>query len=97
MFFAVFGGVVQHFSISTHPIAVSDAEVADQLRISVEQQPRWGFKKLYHALRHGGYNWNHKRVHRVYRALQLHLRGKRLPKHMPLPLAQPEQPNECWL
>lgn len=81
------------------PKRVTDTAVAAQLRILAEQQPRWGFKKLYHALRHAGYNWNHKRVHRVYRALQLHLRvkrSKRLPKRTPLPLAQPEQPNECW-
>lgn len=81
------------------PKRVTDTEVAAQLRVLAEQQPRWGFKKLYHALRQAGYNWNHKRVHRVYRALKLHRRvkrGKRLPKRTPLPLAQPEQPNECW-
>jgi putative transposase len=81
------------------PKRVADAEIIRQLRAIADQQPRWGFKKLYHALRNAGYAWNHKRMHRIYRALKLHLRvnrGKRLPKRTPLPLARTEQMNECW-
>src|SRR5687768_10389299 len=81
------------------PKRVADTEIAAKLRELADQQPRWGFKKLYHALRNAGYGWNHKPVHRVYRALKLHLRvkrGKRLPKRTPLPLAQTGQLNECW-
>ncbi len=81
------------------PRRVAESEIAVQLRQLADRHPRWGFKKLYNALRNAGYKWNHKRVHRVYRALKLHLRvkrGKRLPKRTPLPLAQTEQPNECW-
>lgn len=78
---------------------IADSEIAHQLGELADQQPRWGFKKLYHALRNAGYDWNHKRVHRVYRAMKLHLRvkrGKRLPRRTPLPLEQTGQLNECW-
>jgi putative transposase len=81
------------------PKRVADSEIAAHLRLLADQQPRWGFKKLYDALRHQGYAWNHKRVHRVYRALKLHLRvsrGKRLPKRTPQPLAPTGAVNECW-
>lgn len=81
------------------PKRVADTEIIRQLRALADQQPRWGFKKLYHALRNAGYVWNHKRLHRIYRALKLHLRvnrGKRLPKRSPLPLQQTGQLNECW-
>lgn len=41
----------------------------------------------------------HKRVHRIYRQLKLHLRRKgkkRLPTRNPQPLAVPPQANCCW-
>ena len=81
------------------PTRVADSEITLQLRQLADEHPCWGFKKLYHALRNAGYGWNHKRVHRVYRAMKLHLRikrGKRLPARTPLPLAQTEKPNESW-
>ena len=81
------------------PRRVADSEIAGKLREKADDQPRWGFRKLYHALRNAGYGWNHKRMHRVYRMLKLHLRvkrGKRLPRRNPLPLAQTGQYNECW-
>lgn len=81
------------------PKRVADTEIMLKLRTLADQQPRWGFKKLYDALRNAGYAWNHKRLHRIYRALKLHLRvkrGKRLPNRTPLPLRQTGQLNECW-
>jgi putative transposase len=81
------------------PKRVTEGEIAAYLRTLVDAHPRWGFKKLYDALRNAGHGWNHKRVHRVYRALKLHLRvkrGKRLPKRTPQPLEQTGKPNECW-
>lgn len=81
------------------PKRVADSKIAVQLRQLADAHPRWGFKKLHDALRNRGYGWNHKRVHRVYRALKLHLRvkrGKRLPKRTPQPLEQTGKPNECW-
>jgi putative transposase len=43
--------------------------------------------------------WNHKRVYRIYRELELNLRikpRKRLVREKPEKLAVPEQPNETW-
>ena len=46
-----------------------------------------------------GLVWNHKRVYRIYRQLQLNLRikpHKRLNRHKPEPLAVPEAINQVW-
>lgn len=46
-----------------------------------------------------GYHWNHKRVYRIYRELELNLRirpRKRLKRDKPDALAVPEAINECW-
>ena len=46
-----------------------------------------------------GFGWNHKRVYRIYRELELNLRikpHKRLKRDKPEPLAVPEQPNDTW-
>lgn len=45
------------------------------------------------------FRWNHKRVYRVYRALELNLRIKprqRLVRETPQPLAVPDAPNTVW-
>ena len=45
------------------------------------------------------YKWNHKRVYRIYRELELNLRikpRKRLNRDKHEPLAVPETINECW-
>ena len=54
---------------------------------------------MFRWLRKNGYEWNHKRVYRVYCELALNLRikpKKRLPSRNPIPLHQPEQPNDFW-
>ena len=46
-----------------------------------------------------GYGWNHKRVYRIYRELELNLRikpKKRLIREKPEPLSVPDAINECW-
>ena len=46
-----------------------------------------------------GFGWNHKRIYRIYRELELNFRikpRKRLMRERPEPLAVPEQPNEVW-
>jgi putative transposase len=46
-----------------------------------------------------GYRWNHKRVYRIYRELELNLRikpRKRIVREKPEPLAVPEAINHCW-
>lgn len=64
-----------------------------------ERYARWGFSKLYAWLRNQGYDWNHKRVYRVYWAMKLNLRmmrRKRLPKRFPEALSTPKTTNVCW-
>ena len=46
-----------------------------------------------------GFGWNHQRVYRLYRLLELNLRikpRKRLIREKPLALAVPERINEVW-
>ena len=46
-----------------------------------------------------GFEWNHKRVHRIYCELELNLRikpRKRVKRKKPEPLAVPDRPNETW-
>ena len=46
-----------------------------------------------------GFTWNHKRVYRVYRQLELNPRikpRKRLVRQAPEPLEEPSEPNQCW-
>ena len=46
-----------------------------------------------------GYRWNHKRVYRIYRELELNLRikpRKRIVREKPVPLVVPESINQCW-
>lgn len=77
----------------------TDKVISDLLRSLAQQKPRWDFGKMFHWLRHQGYTWNHKRVHRVYRANNLNLRvkpKKRLPSREPTPLVQPERANDSW-
>jgi putative transposase len=63
-------------------------------------QRNWGFGLCYLFLRNvKGFGWNHKRVYRIYRELELNLRikpKKRLVREPPEPLAVPEQINTTW-
>lgn len=46
-----------------------------------------------------GYRWNHKRVYRIYRELELNLRikpKKRIVLKKPEPLTVPQAINQCW-
>ncbi len=46
-----------------------------------------------------GFAWNHKRVYRIYRELELNLRIKprrRLKRDKPDPLSVPTAPNQVW-
>lgn len=81
------------------PQAKAVEEVGQQLRQLAEAHPRWGFGKMQDYLRNQGQSWNHKKVHRIYCEMGLHLRvkpKKRLPVRERQPLAVPERPNQCW-
>jgi putative transposase len=60
----------------------------------------WGFGLCYLYLRNvKGFKWNHKRIYRIYKELELNLRikpRKRLNRDKPEPLAVPEAVNQVW-
>lgn len=77
-----------------------NAEIADWLIRLTHNQKNWGFGLCYLFLRNvKGYRWNHKRVYRIYRELELNLRikpKKRIVREKPEPLAVPMTINDCW-
>ena len=60
----------------------------------------WGFGLCYLYLRNvKGFKWNHKRVYRIYRELELNLRikpKKRLVRDKPAALMVPKKMNQTW-
>jgi len=77
-----------------------NAEIADWLVRLTHNQKDWGFGLCFDYLRNvKGYQWNHKRVYRIYRELELNLRIKpkrRLQREKPIPLTEPNTPNQTW-
>ena len=77
-----------------------NALIADWLIRLTHNQRNWGFGLCFLYLRNvKGYGWNHKRVYRIYRELELNLRikpKKRLIREKPEPLAVPTTINQTW-
>jgi len=77
-----------------------NAEIADWLVRLTHNQKDWGFGLCRDYLRNvKGFGWNHKRIYRIYRELELNLRIKpkrRIQREKPQPLAVPMAPNETW-
>ena len=77
-----------------------NAEIADWLVRLTANRKTWGFGLCFLYLRNvKGYEWNHKRVYRIYCELELNLRirpRKRLKRPKPDELAVPEAPNHTW-
>lgn len=76
-----------------------DVVVADLLRQITKRFVCWGFWMVFHYLRRQNHTWNHKRVYRIWKEQELHLRLKpRRPKirRKYLGLLPPEQINEGW-
>jgi len=77
-----------------------NAEIADWLlRLTTTHKP-WGFGLCFLYLRNiKGYGWNHKRVYRIYKELELNLRIKpkrRIKRDKPEALSVPESINQVW-
>jgi putative transposase len=74
--------------------------LADLLQKLAHENKSWGFGLCFLYLRNvKGYHWNHKRVYRIYRELELNLRIKpkrRIVRERPQPLSVPKKINECW-
>lgn len=77
-----------------------NALIADWLLRLTETHKRWGFGLCFLYLRNvKGYNWNHKRVYRIYRELELNLRIKprrRVKRDKPDALSIPTAINQVW-
>ena len=76
-----------------------DRGVIEVLNEIVARKPRWGFWKLHDRLRIEGHQINHKRLHRVYCAMNLNLprrTKRRLPTRIRQPLAAPTALNQIW-
>jgi putative transposase len=78
----------------------NNAHIADWLLRLTTTNRTWGFGLCFLYLRNvKGYGYNHKRVYRIYRELELNLRIKpkrRLKRDKPDELAVPRQINEVW-
>jgi len=74
--------------------------VADWLLRLTQAHKRWGFGLCFLYLRNvKGFAWNHKRVYRIYRELELNLRIKprrRIQRDRPDPLGETTAINQVW-
>jgi putative transposase len=75
-------------------------QIADLLVGLTRARKTWGFGLCFPYLRNvRGHGWNHKRVYRIYRELELNPRikpRKRLKRDKPDALVVPEAPNMVW-
>lgn len=77
-----------------------NAVISDWLLCLTQNNRNWGFGLCFLYLRNVKcFKWNHKRVYRIYRELELNLRikpKKRLVREKPDALSVPQSINECW-
>ncbi|TDV22428.1 putative transposase [Paraburkholderia caballeronis] len=75
-------------------------QIADWLLKLTDNHRNWGFGLCFLYLRNvKGFGFNHKRVYRIYRELELNLRikpRKRLVRQAPQPLVVPAAVNAVW-
>ncbi len=75
-------------------------EIAQWMIRLTNKERRWGFGLCFDYLRNVlGKPWNHKKVYRIYRELELNLRIKprrRLKVVKPETLSEPRSKNVCW-
>ena len=81
-------------------LRAENEQISDLLTGLTDARKTWGFGLCFLHLRNvKGHPWNHKRVYRIYCALELNLRiksRKRLKRDKPDALAVPEAPNITW-
>ena len=77
-----------------------NAKIVELLIDLTDRHKSWGFGLCFLYLRNVlGFGWNHKRVYRIYRELELNLRikpRKRLIRKKPDKLRVPETANDTW-
>ncbi len=85
---------------NTPKLSDENEEIAGLLIAITAAHRTWGFGLCFLYLRNvKGRSWNHKRIYRIYRELELNLRikpRKRLTCEVPEALAVPEAPNVSW-
>lgn len=77
----------------------SDAEIIEAIQHIILKHRRWGFWKCFRRLRLLGFEWNHKRVYRIYRALGLNQKRrtkKRLPARKKQSMQTEAIANQTW-
>jgi putative transposase len=78
--------------------ARDDTELRERLETLAVLKPRWGYRRLHWLLGREGTRVNRKRVQRVYRLAELHVRRRKRKRvsrpRVPAPV--PTQPNERW-
>jgi putative transposase len=86
-------------SVYYYKINRDDHPVIDKLQGLAEKRPTEGFWKMYYRIRKEGLQWNHKRIHRVYKLLKLNMKRKgkrRLPARILHPLEAVNRINASW-
>ena len=81
-------------------LSEENKKVEDWLLRLTDNNRNWGFGLCYLYLRNvKGFKWNHKRIYRIYKELELNLRikpRKRLNREKPEALSVPEAINQVW-
>ena len=81
-------------------LSSDNARIAELLLGLAQSQRNWGFGLCFLYLRNvKGYRWNHKRVYRIYRELELNMRikpKKRLRRDKHEQLSVPMSINQVW-
>lgn len=81
-------------------LSSDNAFIADWLLRLTDNHRTWGFGLCFLYLRNvKGFRYNHKRVYRIYKMLELNLRikpRKRLVRQVPAPLLVPTTTNAVW-
>ena len=86
-------------SVYYYQTVKDDTVVIKKLTELAESKPTRGFPYYYGRIRNEGHTWNHKRVKRVYKMMNLNLRRKhrrRLPQRLLRALEQPSGSNITW-
>ena len=76
-----------------------NGELEVKLKSLAIKHKKYGFWMLYELIRKQGYACNHKRLYRIYKEHNLHLRRKtkrRLPERLATRLELPAKPNQAW-
>lgn len=81
-----------------------DTGLREAMKQLAEAKPAWGYRMLHGALRLGGWHFNHKKAHRLYREekreekLALRKRGKkRLKCEKRGPVPEVTAPGQRWI